>query len=74
MQQTLAEVLQSLPVATVLPPAENRAAWEKWQEGLRVKFTLLDPLPPLRMVLVLVQRSINTNGFIVASEGSSGVL
>jgi hypothetical protein len=53
MQQTLSEVLQSLPVATRLPPAENRAAWARWQEGLSVKFTLLDPLPPLRMVLVL---------------------
>ena len=53
MQQTLSEVLQSLPVATEWPPAENRAAWEKWQEGLSVKFTLLDTLPPLRMLLVL---------------------
>jgi len=53
MQQTLSEVLEPLPVATPLPPADNRAAWEKWQEGLSVKFTLLDPLPPLRLLLVL---------------------
>ncbi|WP_084046070.1 transposase [Deinococcus hopiensis] len=53
LQQTLSEVLQRLPVATVLPPADNRAVWERWQEGLSVKFTLLDTLPPLRMLLVL---------------------
>lgn len=53
MQQTLAEVLQALPVATPLPPAQNRAAWERWQEGLSIKFTLLHSLPPLRMLLVL---------------------
>lgn len=53
MRQTLSEVLQSLPVATVLPPAQNRTVWESWQEGLSVKFTLLDNLPPLRMLLIL---------------------
>jgi hypothetical protein len=53
MRQTLTEVLQSLPVATLLPPAGNRAVWESWQEGLSVKFTLLDDLPPLRMLLIL---------------------
>jgi DDE superfamily endonuclease len=39
------------------PPAEPaggwRAAWERWQEGLTVKPTLLEDLPPLRMLLVL---------------------
>lgn len=53
LQQTLAAVLEPLPVATVLPPAENRAAWARWQEGLSVKFTLLEVLPPLRMLLIL---------------------
>lgn len=53
MQQTLTEVLEQLPVATVLPPVENRAVWERWQAGLSVKFTLLEDLPPLRLLLVL---------------------
>ena len=53
MQQTLTKVLEQLPVATVLPPAANRAAWERWQEGLSVKFTLLDTLPTLRLLLVM---------------------
>jgi hypothetical protein len=53
MQQTLTDILATLPVATVLPPAENRAIWERWQEGLSVKWTLRENLPPLRMLLVL---------------------
>lgn len=53
MQQTLSEVLDTLPVATPLPPAETRAIWERWQEGLRVKWTLRENLPPLWMLLVL---------------------
>ena len=36
-----------------MPPAENRAIWERWQEGLSVKWTLQEKLPPLRMLLVL---------------------
>ena len=52
MQQTLTEILVGLPMATVLPPQENRAVWRRWQEGLSVKFTLLESLPPLRMLLM----------------------
>ena len=33
--------------------AANRAAWARWQDGLSVRFTLLDDLPPLRMLLIL---------------------
>ncbi|WP_019010734.1 transposase [Deinococcus aquatilis] len=53
MQQTLTDILASLPEAKVVPPAENRAIWERWQEGLSVKWTLQEKLPPLRMLLVL---------------------
>ena len=31
----------------------RRAAWERWQQGLVVKPTLPELLPPLRMLLVL---------------------
>ena len=34
-------------------PAETRRGWERWQEGLSIKPTLLHELPPLRMLLVL---------------------
>ena len=32
--------------------AARRAAWERWQDGLTIKFTLPDRLPPLRPLLV----------------------
>jgi hypothetical protein len=53
MQQTLTDILATLPTAQVVAPAENRALWERWQEGLSVKWTLQEKLPPLRMLLVL---------------------
>lgn len=46
----------------VMPPSPGpkeataeatRAAWERWQEGLSIKPTLLSRLPPLRLLLVL---------------------
>jgi hypothetical protein len=46
-------------VATLLQQGEvvefaaSRAAWARWQEGLSARFTLLDDLPPLRLLLIL---------------------
>jgi hypothetical protein len=56
LQQELVAVLAAMPappakVATI--QAEVRATWERWQEGLSIRPTLLDELPPLRMLLVL---------------------
>ncbi|WP_309572528.1 transposase [Deinococcus sp.] len=53
MQHTLTDMLGQVPVAPVVPPAEHRRIWEAWQDGLTVKFTLPDTLPPLRALLVL---------------------
>ena len=39
--------------AAAAAPTGRRAAWERWQDGLTVKPTLLAELPPLRMLLVL---------------------
>ena len=36
----------------MLDQALNRAQWERWQEGLTEKFTLLHELPALRMLLI----------------------
>jgi DDE superfamily endonuclease len=49
----LAAILADMPAPPVEPPGGWRAAWERWQEGLTVKPTLLQELPPLRMLLVL---------------------
>ena len=53
MKEELAQVVAALPPRPELSPEENRKLWESWQEGLRVKITLLGKLPPLRMLLVM---------------------
>jgi hypothetical protein len=53
LKKELAEILAGLPDPPDEPVAGWRAAWERWQEGLSIKPTLLSELPPLRMLLVL---------------------
>jgi len=58
LEEELEAILAKLPEPTEslspkLSPEENRARWERWQEGLTVKITLPEELPPLRMLLVL---------------------
>jgi len=48
----LTAVLATLPPPVVLSPEENRARWERWQDGLKVRITLSAQLPPLRMLLI----------------------
>jgi hypothetical protein len=52
LKRELSEVLAALPE---LPPTADasRAAWLRWQEGLSMRITLSQQLPPLRMLLVL---------------------
>jgi hypothetical protein len=54
LESELAQILAALPAPTeVLSVTENRHRWERWQEGLTVRITLPEVLPPLRMLLVL---------------------
>ena len=53
LEAEVAAILATLPEPPAQTEAERRAAWERWQEGLTIKFTLPDRLPPLRMLLVL---------------------
>lgn len=53
LQAELSAILAPLPEPEMLPPEENRRCWERWQEGLTVRITLLHTLPPLRLLLVL---------------------
>jgi hypothetical protein len=53
LQAELTAILATLPEPEVLAPEENRRRWERWQEGLSVRITLPQDLPPLRMLLVL---------------------
>lgn len=54
LKQELTAILAALPATEVpIPSAQHHAAWSRWQDGLRVKFTLREQLPPLRVLLVL---------------------
>jgi hypothetical protein len=53
LKEQLEQILATLPPPpSTLSPEEIRAQWERWQEGLTIRFTLLDALPPLRMLLI----------------------
>ncbi len=53
LREQLSAVVEALPPAQPMEDqAANRAQWERWQEGLTEKFTLLEELPPLRMLLI----------------------
>ncbi len=52
LKAALAEIIAGLPTAEASDAAVTRAAWQAWQEGLAVRFTLPEQLPPLRMLLV----------------------
>ena len=52
LKRELADILDSLPSPSPTT-VTSRAAWERWQAGLRVRITLPAKLPPLRVLLVL---------------------
>src|SRR5712691_143154 len=53
LKRQLLTILASLPPVAVLPQADNRASWERWQAGLTVTPTLSADLPPLRLLLIM---------------------
>ena len=57
IKEQVTEILAGLPVpseaeAEAEAEADYRMDWECWQESLTVKFTLLDNLPSLRLLLI----------------------
>jgi hypothetical protein len=64
LEAELTQILAAMPEPTErLSVTENRRCWERWQEGLTVRITLPECLPPLRMLLVLD----NLTGHLTAS-------
>src|SRR5918995_1362170 len=55
LKEHLRDILKTLlpPPPQLLSPEENRVVWKSWQEGLTVRVTLPEELPPLRMLVVL---------------------
>ena len=53
LREELTAIVAVSPASADLVDEETtRAAWRVWQEGLTERFTLPDPLPPLRVLLV----------------------
>jgi len=53
LQEQLSAIVEELPpLGPALDQTAKRAQWERWQEGLTEKFTLMRELPPLRMLLI----------------------
>jgi hypothetical protein len=54
LKAELTAILATLPEPTeVVAPADLRRHWTRWQEGLTVRISLPEALPPLRLLLVL---------------------
>lgn len=52
LKQELSVILQTLPVAQEVDQSTLRQIWEVWQAGLSTPITLLNYLPPIRMLLI----------------------
>jgi hypothetical protein len=53
-EQELTTIIAVLPpLNPVSDPVAHRAAWTRWQAALSIRFTLLETLPPLRLLLIL---------------------
>lgn len=50
LKEQLGQILATLPPAPAVDV--TRQMWSRWQEGLSLRFTLPEHLPPLRMLLV----------------------
>jgi hypothetical protein len=78
LQAELAAILATLPpVEPRLEPSNataNPAAGAYWQEGLSVRFTLREKLPPLRMLLILDNLSGHKNAALVCWLRSHGIM
>ncbi len=53
LQEQLTQILALLPAPTERSPQDNRAQWQRWQEGLQIAPSISDDMPPLRLLLVL---------------------
>lgn len=52
IQQQVEDILKTLPEKPILDEDTNRQLWKAWQTGLATPITLLEHLPPLRMLLI----------------------
>jgi len=75
LKDQVSQILATLPEPTrVLSPEENQAWWESWREGLTCKVTLIEDLPPLRMLLIGDNIVGHTNAELLCWLFRQGVL
>lgn len=75
LQEQLSAIVEALPaVQPVQDHAANRAQWERWQEGLTEKFTLMQELPPLRMLLIWDNLAGHKTGEMVCWLMAHGIM
>jgi hypothetical protein len=74
LEAELTAILATLPEPALLPPAENRRCWERWQEGLTVRISLPQAPPPLRLLLVLDNLTGHYTGAFVRWLFAHGIM
>jgi DDE superfamily endonuclease len=74
LKRELSAILAELPAPAPSAATTGRAAWQRWQQGLTVKPTLLSELPPLRMLLVLDNLAGHKTGEFVCWLFARGVM
>ncbi len=52
LKAELAAIVAALPAPPVMSAEDIQRAWARWQQGLTIRITLPETLPPLRMLLV----------------------
>jgi len=71
----LSEAVSELPTSPQgLRQEQIRPQWERWQEGLSERFTLLYELPPLRMLLILDNLAGHKSGEFVCWLMRNGIM
>lgn len=53
LKAELSAIVAALPSLAGVEAEHNRQLWQQWQAGLRVRITLAQALPPLRLLLVM---------------------
>ncbi len=53
LKEELSKIVAPLRPMLDLAPDLNRRLWQRWQDGLQVRMTLAESLPPVRLLLVM---------------------
>jgi hypothetical protein len=75
LKEEIASIVSALPEPTQqMLPAQQRALWERWQQGLSRTIELPEGLPPLRMLLILDNLAGHKSESLVSWFVQNGVM